>query len=86
MISSCPEVDTVFKINEVFLMKDQQSVSKCKILQYGMRNQVAPVLVVLYKVDINKLVKKNLLCDLTEVKLLFAKLRIFTSLSHLFVS
>lgn len=86
MIRSCPEVDTVFKINEVFLMKDQQSVSKCKILQYGMRNQVAPVLVVLYKVDINKLVKKKLLCDLTEVKLLFAKLRIFTALSHLFVS
>lgn len=51
-----------------------------------MGNQVTPGLVVLYKVDINKLVKKNLMCDLTEVQLLFAKLRIFTAFSHVAVS
>lgn len=51
-----------------------------------MGNQVTLGLVVLYKVDINKLVKNNLMCDLTEEKLLFAKLRIFTALSHVAVS
>lgn len=86
MINCCPEVGTVFKTSEVFLMKHQKSVSKCKILQYGMGNQVTLGLVVLYKVDINKLVKNNLMCDLTEQKLLFAKLRIFTALSHVAVS
>lgn len=40
-------------------MKHQNSVSKCQILQYGTGNQVTPGLLVLYKVDINKLVKKN---------------------------
>lgn len=58
-MSCCPEVGTIFKISEVFLMKHQKSVSTCQDLQYGTGNQVTPGLLVLCKVGINKLVKKT---------------------------
>lgn len=60
-VSCYPEVGTISKINEVYIldMNPQNPVSKYKIQQYGMGDQVTPGLVVVYKVDINKLRKNN---------------------------
>ena len=72
-VNCYPEVDSIFKINEVYIldMDHQNSVSEYKIQQYGMENQVTWGLVLVYEVDINKLGKNK--CYVTlQVKLQFA--------------